>query len=394
MEPVSALIIAMAAAWAITRGAAGAAVSQARQEARAAADAIRDDLRSRSEAWAKTLADRVADGRAGGPATGMWWAWAAARTGRAVRGALRREPLEGEPANQIRGTTGPWRRIWDAAVTGARVAWDEAREQQGREQEPSQVRLGVCEKCGAVVTRASLEETTVGPAQRRLRVCVACRAPETDQTVRPFDQAREGEDAVDADIVPDPPAPRREQPGPGTGGPELDAPPTGGSPAKPAGPKPNPQPPAPTPQPSPAAAATIASPTPQIDQGEPMTPRAPGQLVPRHGNRVATLAARATGAGGESYTHGQWDRAVADIDKRLAELPASLEMMLHRLTSADAGRSQVTGVIALHDQIVLFMKQVREMLTQVDRLERPVLTAVEAAGGPDEIAGIPYLREV
>lgn len=123
-----------------------------------------------------------------------------------------------------------------------------------------------------------------------------------------------------------------------------------------------------------------------------MAPRAPGQLVPRHGNRVAAQAAR--GHGGESYTHGQWNRAVTDIEKRLAELPAALEMMLHRLTTADAGRAQVTGVVALNEEIVLFMKQVKEMLAEVNRMERPVLRAVEAAGGPDEIAGIPYLREV
>lgn len=123
-----------------------------------------------------------------------------------------------------------------------------------------------------------------------------------------------------------------------------------------------------------------------------MAPRAPGQLVPRHGNRVATRTAR--GNGGESYTHGQWNRAVTDIEKRAAARPVGLEMMLHRLHAADAGRSQVIGVVALHDQIALYAKQVREMLAIVNRMERPVLTAVEAAGGPDEIASISYLREV
>ena len=124
-----------------------------------------------------------------------------------------------------------------------------------------------------------------------------------------------------------------------------------------------------------------------------MAPRAPGQIVPRSG---ALPAPRATGRGrgGESYTHGQWNRVTVDIEKRLDALPAVLEMMLHRLNAADAGRSQVIGVVALHDEIALYVKQVREMLAIVNRMERPVLTAVEAAGGPDEIAGIPYLREV
>ena len=124
-----------------------------------------------------------------------------------------------------------------------------------------------------------------------------------------------------------------------------------------------------------------------------MAPRTPGQLVPR--KHIPARSARTTrGTGGESYTHGQWNRAVTDVEQHLADLPAALEMMLHRLTTAEAGRSQVNGVIALGDEIVVFMKQVNEMLTEVNRMEGPVLRAVEAAGGPDEIAGIPYLREV
>lgn len=124
-----------------------------------------------------------------------------------------------------------------------------------------------------------------------------------------------------------------------------------------------------------------------------MAPRAPGQIVPRHSSAPAVQAA-ARGNGGESYTHGQWNRAVTDIEKRLGELPAALEMMLHRLNTADAGRSQVTGVMALSDEISQFIQQVREMLAEVNRMERPMLKAVTAAGGPDEIASIPYLREV
>jgi hypothetical protein len=123
-----------------------------------------------------------------------------------------------------------------------------------------------------------------------------------------------------------------------------------------------------------------------------MAPRSPGQLVPRHTHAPARTAAR--GNGGESYTHGQWNRAVLDIHHRLDELPTALEMMLRRLTSADAGRSQVRGVVHLHREIVAFIQQITEMLKEVNRKEQPVLDAVEAAGGPEEIAGIPYLSDV
>lgn len=409
MDPVSALVIACVAAWAMTRGAVDAAASQAAQEARAAADAIREDLRGRSEAWARTLADRIADGRKGGPATGMWWVWAAARTGRAVRDALRREPRQAERARQVRGTTGPWRRIWDAGVNGARFAREQARQRRQAPEQPTQVRLGVCEQCGAVVARDSLQTATVGPARRTLRVCVGCRAAEADRATQTTDPAGDTRpesqqgDTVDADIVPDQPERDRRPDVDGTR-PRIDPhhgdePTEGPDPAAPSSPDPKPAQRAPWPEPRPATPVpapprrpTPADEAPPIEQGEPMAPRAPGQLVPRHGNRVATHAAR--GNGGESYTHGQWNRAVTDIEKRLAELPAVLEMMLHRLTTADAGRTQVTGTVALNDRIVLFMKQVQEMLTEVNRREHPVLRAVEDAGGPDEIASISYLREV
>lgn len=123
-----------------------------------------------------------------------------------------------------------------------------------------------------------------------------------------------------------------------------------------------------------------------------MVARAPGQIVPRRSG--APVYARARGTGGESYTHGQWNQVVIDIRQRLDQLPDALEMMLRRLTTAEAGRSQVQGVIQLHGDILAFITQVTEMLVEVNRREAPVLNAVDAAGGPDEIAGIPYLSDV
>jgi hypothetical protein len=102
-----------------------------------------------------------------------------------------------------------------------------------------------------------------------------------------------------------------------------------------------------------------------------------------------------TAGGGESYTHGAWNQATAGIHHRLtAGLPQALEVMLASLTSADAGRTQVTGVMGLADAVESWAAQVRDMLTQVNVRELPVTEAFTAAGGPDEVAGIPYLSEV
>lgn len=98
--------------------------------------------------------------------------------------------------------------------------------------------------------------------------------------------------------------------------------------------------------------------------------------------------------GGDSYTHGAWNRATRDIERRLEMLPALLEQMLASLTHADAGRTQVAGVVAFHQGAHIFIGQLREMLREVNRRENPVVETVTAAGGPEEIPSINYLREV
>lgn len=122
-----------------------------------------------------------------------------------------------------------------------------------------------------------------------------------------------------------------------------------------------------------------------------MPPRTPGQVVPR---RTVVPARSGRVTGGESYTHGQFNRAVADIRIRLDQLPDALEQMLRNLTAADAGRSQVQGVMATHRAVIDFMAQVEQMLAEVNRRANPVVAAVTAAGGPEEISSISYLREV
>ena len=98
--------------------------------------------------------------------------------------------------------------------------------------------------------------------------------------------------------------------------------------------------------------------------------------------------------GGESYTHGQWADVTARIAQALDELGPALENMLGSLRAADAGRSQVTGVITLYDRTAAWAEQVRAMLADGTAREAPVVEAVTAARGPEEIAGIAYYEEV
>lgn len=386
MEPVSALALACFVSWCL------AAMDQAKAEVRTAASAIRDDLHRRQDAWAKQVADRLANGRKGGPSTALWWGWAAFRTAKAVRQAMRKEPRDAEKARAIRDTSGPFRRIWEAGRRGARFAADEARRQRDAQEKQARVPVGVCGRCGAVVARAALVwATTMSGTQEQM--CAKCRADIAAQRAaqEPTREAdRSSPDVTDADVVGDQAAIKRPRP-------EIDAPPD--RPAEP--PRPQAPPAAPTPD-TPPSAREVEAHTPRTAptadrvntapaiEGEPMAPRQPGQVVPR----AHTPARTSGGNGGESYTHGQFNRATADIKRRLEELPAVLEAMLQRLTVADAGRTQVQGVLLLREHIIAWMAQVNAMLADVNRRERPILTAVEAAGGPDEIAGIRYLSEV
>jgi hypothetical protein len=378
MDPVSALILAyVITAWLTAKSATQAAADQVRAEARTAASAIRDDLKGRGGAWAKGMGDRLDKGREGGPSTGLWWGWAALRTGQALRRALRKKPRGAEKTRAIRDTSGPFRRIWEAGQRGARFAYDETRHQREARERPTGTPVGVCERCGAVVARASLAQATDSTEQ----LCVMCR---TGNSPAPTAEQEPQEEK--------PSAPDREGDRPAIEEPRPAAP---AQPTLPVGPDPSPVPPTPalpqvdqapaTPTPSPDRA--IVAP---VNEGEPMAPRQPGQVVPV---RNAPMA-KTGGGSGEAYTHGQFNRAVADIEKRLAELPATLEAMLSNLTAADAGRAQVRGVLATHGEILAFMGQVRAMLTDVNRREAPVLNAVEAAGGPVEVPGFKYLSEV
>jgi hypothetical protein len=68
--------------------------------------------------------------------------------------------------------------------------------------------------------------------------------------------------------------------------------------------------------------------------------------------------------------------------------------MLASLHSADAGRTQVTGVLALSEGVQAWMKQVSAMLAEVNQREMPVVETVAAAGGPADINSMSYYAEV
>jgi hypothetical protein len=124
-----------------------------------------------------------------------------------------------------------------------------------------------------------------------------------------------------------------------------------------------------------------------------MAPRNPGQILPR--NTISAVQAATRGrSSGESFTHGQWDRATRSIRDETAALPPDLEQMLRDLRSVAAGRGQVNGVTKLYKDTFELIRMLDAMLTEVNQRERVVIAAVGLAGGPDDIANIPYYRRV
>ena len=127
-----------------------------------------------------------------------------------------------------------------------------------------------------------------------------------------------------------------------------------------------------------------------------MAPRTPGQVVPRNGGQAVnrTAAAMVNGGVGESWTHGQFEHGATTIRTHLDDLPAALEAMLRNLRSVDAGRDQVDGVMHIYNHIALLMGELEHMLAESNRRARPVVSAVAAAGGPEQIPQMPYFRQV
>lgn len=401
MDPFSAMIFAIVVSGVIVHTAWDAGVDQAKAEARHAAEAIRKDLQKRRKVWAKQLNDRLENGRTAGPATALWWGWAAMRTAKAVYRGLKREPRTAEKA--IGGPTGPFQRIFGAAWRGARYARDEARRQREAREKAARTPVGVCSRCGAVVANAALAWalTRLG---RQEQMCAGCRASVEAQRKADQDVAAKAneteQDVPDADVIHEPTAAiSRPEP---NDIPRDDE--SAGTPPHRATTSPPPTRPAPATTvtiervdnaPAAQRPVLVESVTRPASNTAPEGERMPRQLVPSRGGVVATRnTAMTRRGGGDSYTHGQWKRATADIGRRLEMLPALLEQMLRSLHHSDAGREQVAGVMAFYQDAVNLIGEVTTMLAEVNRRETPVVEAVTAAGGPSEIPNIPYFREV
>lgn len=397
MDPISAMAFSLIVSWLAVNAGWEAGVDQAKAEARHTAEAIRKDLQKRRKAWAKQLESRLADGRKGGPATAIWWGWAAMRTAKGIRRMMRREPRATERA--IGGTTGPFGRIFTAAWRGAQYARDEARRQrEAHEERTPREPVGVCGRCGAVAAKSALAWalTRFG---RQEQMCAACRAAVDSQ--READEqnsaatSEPAPETVDADVVNDADKPSGPGPDEAFSAPRSDDEPT------------LPQREQATPPPAPATVNVerIHEPPkaqPAINAGErPAVNAAPEgegmarQLTPAKGGALATRnAAMTRRSGGDSHTHGRWEHATTDIHRRLEMLPTLLEAMLRSLNREEAGRSQVRGVMTFYEGSVLFMGEIQDMLRVVGAKEKPMVEAVTVAGGPDEIPNIPYFREI
>lgn len=144
--------------------------------------------------------------------------------------------------------------------------------------------------------------------------------------------------------------------------------------------------------PAPDAPRPIPSgPTPPVEEGDSMAPRPPGLPVPRNGS---VPARRSSPDGGEAWTHGQFEKSTADVQGHADAVPPLLEQMLGNLRAVEAGRSQVAGVMWGYERIGAFAQEVQRMLDQSNRRARPMVTAVDSAGGPNEIANIGYYQRV
>jgi hypothetical protein len=415
MDPISAMAFSLIVSWLAVNAAWEAGVDQAKAEARHTAEAIRKDLHQRRKAWAKQLEKRLADGRKGGPATAIWWGWAAMRTAKGIRRLMRKDPREAE--KQIGGPTGPFQRIFTAAWRGAKYARDEARRQrETHEKKTPREPVGVCGRCGAVTAKKALA-WALTRFDRQEQMCATCRAKvaaerkadEDAQAAKAAEGKAAGEPAdFEPGVVHDSDEYTVPKTGASSGGRTSWIPPRreGETPPTPRH-RPEPEPkvtveradqPSNPARPAPIAAAErpeLETGRPSGDSTEPEGADMPRQLTPARGGTVATRnAAMTRRSGGDSYTHGQWHRATTDMQRRLDMLPVLLEAMLRSLRHEDAGRTQVAGVMAIYEAAVLYLGALQDMLRIVSAKERPMVDAVTVAGGPDEIPNLGYFREI
>lgn len=364
MDPVSALFLATIVA-AVVMGRCGDVITgtamgavdhgraQVASEARRAKQAVVDSTKA---SWRK----RLEDGQARGPKSAIWWGLAAARSARKVHRALRRA---GDRSVSL-PSAGPIRRVRDAAVAGGAAGYRRARDaakarkaarpsmgqrarQAGRNAtawwpdhprrdfDADGVPTGVCDRCGVTCAVAALAP------EGALKLCALCRAPAAvDDTGTPdalpapgAAVAAEGDEAADGELIP-----------------------------------------------VPAMAAAVPTTT---RNGELMT--GTGALARRTAHAPVPVV-----AGGDIANHGDWDRLTQQVATAVELITRCQDAMLGNLKAADAGRTQMADIRAWSDRLTATVMFIRSMLAEVNGRIHPLIDAVNAAGGPDEVASPGY----
>jgi hypothetical protein len=320
-------------------------------------------------------------------------------TGRGMRG-----PRHEAAAGRVPGSSGPFRRIGNAATVGARAGARVAaaaaairrRAAQSRDrtrpvgarpsrQPRSRRHLGVCDRCGATVARLSL---TPIPGIRELwcRLCAGSHAPRTEAETRPQPSGQSP-----APVAPAPVSV------PLTAGaaPELAlsrAPITPGSPI-----------PAPATATAvaegraPAMTAAAAAITPsggtmprQISAGGYTRPGA--GLATRGGVIEGRVAGRPPAIRGDAADHGEWVENAKLVIKYLSDLFAFVKVMTEDMGKGECPAGAIDETAAWAEMIYAYGTQILRELVQIDQKIKPWIDAVWAQGGPQNVASPRWLE--
>jgi hypothetical protein len=200
------VLMPMLVAWLVVHAAGKAGIWQAVAEGRTVRAAVLQALKDKGTKAGAALAKRLEEDRKRGAFYPAFWAWAAMRTARAVRAAMRRRRL-------FRNGAGIVRRIAGAAWRGGKYAYGEARKRLRDGERPRLLRIGVCGQCGGIAAVTALKDGLCGSCRPGAsRPAVAEHAEEAPPAMRDGDLPPDDE-IPDAEIVGDPepgavPAPR------------------------------------------------------------------------------------------------------------------------------------------------------------------------------------------
>jgi hypothetical protein len=105
---------------------------------------------------------------------------------------------------------------------------------------------------------------------------------------------------------------------------------------------------------------------------------------------VGTGARGAAVATRDTTTHGEWVANVTAIIRALAYIRQLQEEMLGGLTAANASRSQISAVQAWSANLDARRKYIYDWLNTIDGRLKPLIDAIDAAGGVEEVADAGY----